>query len=113
MTAAGLPGLELRHDPEHRIVAADARSHLFVILFGVADLIKLGLSKHRKKKGESPEQDPLQQFSLSSFMVLSLFLKKCHILFTKTMNKSEMLSHRNNDDNLKCQADSTAVVMVM
>lgn len=50
--APGCPRLELRHDPEHGIVAADARPHLFVVLFGVADLVELGLSGHRKRKGE-------------------------------------------------------------
>lgn len=39
----------LRHDTKHRVVATDARPDLFVVLFGVADLVELRLWKYQGK----------------------------------------------------------------
>lgn len=40
----------LGHDAEHRVVAADARADLFVVLLGVTHLVELRLKRNRHKK---------------------------------------------------------------
>lgn len=40
----------LGHDAEHRVVAADARADLFVVLLGVTHLVELRLKRNRHTK---------------------------------------------------------------
>lgn len=48
----GLAFWTLRHDPEHGIVTADAGSNLLIVLFGMTDLVKLGLADTKKEGRE-------------------------------------------------------------
>lgn len=52
---------KLRHDSEHGVVATDARPDLFVVLFGVANLVELRLWRHKWWRGRWVQEQELNR----------------------------------------------------
>lgn len=63
---------KLRHDSEHGVVATDARPDLFVVLFGVANLVELRLWRHKWWRGRWVQEQTLDRRHLNSHIYLHI-----------------------------------------